>query len=83
MQNINPITDLNRQHYTVRVRRISQGNLKDAASHAFKRLGVFRHAPELNQLEFVTQQFLCTLWKIPNVLFRVSQPDNSSRYGRS
>src|SRR4029077_11520618 len=82
VQNINSLANLNRQNHTVGVRRVSQRNLKDAASYALERLRVFRHAAELNELEFVSKQFLRTLREIPNVLFRASQPNHRSRRGR-
>src|SRR5579863_3051000 len=79
-ENINPIADLNRQNHAVGVRRVSQRNLKNATSDALERLGVFRHADELNQLEFVSEQSLRALWNIPSIPFRASQPYNRPRH---
>jgi len=53
-----------------------QCDFKNAASNAFKGLRVFGHAAELNELQFVTDQFLRTCWKCLDVPARISKPDN-------
>ena len=82
VQNINSLSKLHGYDYTVSVGRIPQSNLKNAAADSLERFGIFRHAAELDQLEFVTEQFLCTLRKILQAPFRVSQPDKRPQRGR-
>jgi hypothetical protein len=75
VQNINPPADLDRQHDTVGVGRIS-GQSQNAAANALERLRVLRHTAKLDQLKLVPQQFLCAIGEVSKVLFRVSEPDD-------
>src|SRR5208282_2096717 len=72
-QNINPPANLQRQHDTVGVRRVAQGNLKNTAADTLEGFGTLRHTTKLDELKLVPQQFLCALRKIPKILFRVSE----------
>src|SRR5579859_8015585 len=48
VQYINSLPNLERKDHAVSVRSIPQGDLKNAATHTFKRLGIFRHASKLD-----------------------------------
>jgi hypothetical protein len=60
MQDINLSIDLHGVYGTEGVRFIRQRDFEDTASDTFKGLRVLRHAAKLNELQFVTDQFLRT-----------------------
>jgi hypothetical protein len=66
--------ELYRQHDTVGVTRVSQGELKNSAADALEGLGVPRHT-KLNQLQLVSDELLGTVWKIPKFPLRASEPE--------
>jgi hypothetical protein len=82
MQDIDPPADLYGQNDAVGVRRVSQGNFKNAAADTLEGLGVSRHTAKLDELKFVPQELLCPVWKIPKVSFRVSEPDDGPQHRR-
>src|SRR5215813_14239794 len=58
VQNIDSCAQLYCRHHTIRVGRIAESKLNNAAADAFKWFRILRRTAELDQLQLVAEQFL-------------------------